>query len=1434
MRVFLSHSSKDDSVVQEIRQALESLDVAVWDDSHDLAAGGRLRRAVTSAINECSHFIAVLSLSAANSAWVRKEIAFGLKQGKKVIPLMLTGIEPAALPLWFGEEPVGIKLAVGAGGVAAVLPDLLAALGLALPAGTSAANHVAIVPVADLILELALPAIELADGKRRATATATLRFHPADGRPEVESKRYRFAAPLGPIESEELAWYLERYWNWPAGIFLERARRVEAALPEWGRELYNSLNANPARAAVEAWRATPGDVERRFTIKLDKELVEGATEAQQAEADEAGTLLLGLPWELIRDEQGFLFQGAHGVRVRRSLPNRFPQEALVTAPPIRVLMVSPRPDEAGYIDHRASALPLAEALTKLGDLAEFKLLQPPTFPALEEELAHGRYHVVHFDGHGVYDSEKGLGALSFEDPADRRKTAQITADKIAEVVRGHRVPLFFLDACQSAMAADDPSASVAGMLLECGVASVVAMSHTVLVETARRFVGVFYRELMGGTRVGRAMLAGQRALQQDSFRGNVLNVELRLQDWFVPVLFQEAEDPQLIHAVPDDRMRAVMAKQQELAVGALPPPPGHGFIERSREMLAAERMLAKERYVVLKGEGGEGKTTLAAELARWLLLTRRTARVAFVAFDKIADARAALYSIGEQLVPDYLSQAGQDEQMPMQLVERALAERTTLLVLDNMESILAPPAGSPAHLSFEPEVLNTVLRLAARLAKIGQTRIVFTSREALPEPFQSYPVTIGRLARTEAIRLVSRILGDGNWMPGAVDAGESDREIEELVDAAGCHARALVLLAGEVKGSGVRGATGKLQELMRSLDAKNPGDRELSLLASVRLSLDRLPAGVREKIRPLAVFQGGVNLVSAMVILKLPEPNECLALLRTLTAVGLAEELPFGYFRFDPALAVALLADMTPEEVEPAREAWAEAMVQAIYFLYEQQFKNANFAFNVTRLDLTNLVAALDYRVRTVPDDEAVTLATRLESLVSRIGYPRALSVVSEIRAHFTPGIGEWGHSQYLVESTAVNRLLEKGRYEEGLEAAAALLQKASAVPVDAYPHAAFDLAQAHAYMGRALEMIGRAQDALPFLEEARKQFQKIGEVRMAYVSRGEQGDCLRGLGRYEDAAEAYTEAIQAAEKAEDARNVAVYRTQLGTTRLLQKNYADALQLYIAARDALILFGEQASVAKLWHQIGMTYEGTRHYDEAEKAYQESLKIKIALGDRAHEATTLNQLGSLYSSRKRHAEAVRFYRQAADIFKEFGDFIKEGLTRSNAADELIQLQLYTEARQELVRAMECKRPFGHAAEPWKTFNTLSALERAVGDTAAAENARGQAIDAYVAYRSAGGENQSPMRNMYALTATNPSKAIEAIAQLAANPALPQYITPLLPKLQAIAGGSRDLSLIADPALDYDDAAELFLLLVYLKQAETSEAKPGEEAAGQAAN
>jgi hypothetical protein len=257
MIVFLSHSAQDDSVVSRIRQALEHLRIEVWDDSQRLAPGDQLTPEIKRAIQGADYVIAVLSVNANNSAWVSKEIKYALRLKKTVIPVLLPGIEPHALRSWFGKEPVGLKLEIGPGGVSAILPDLLAGLGLRLPEEQVKAVQARAAPVADLVLELS----DLGVGDR-ATARAKLTYWPPDGSGAVEGTSFRFTAPLGPIEIGELTWYLERYVNWPVGVFRERAREVEGNLPKWGRLLYDTLNAGPA---LEAWKAAPAEAERRFT-----------------------------------------------------------------------------------------------------------------------------------------------------------------------------------------------------------------------------------------------------------------------------------------------------------------------------------------------------------------------------------------------------------------------------------------------------------------------------------------------------------------------------------------------------------------------------------------------------------------------------------------------------------------------------------------------------------------------------------------------------------------------------------------------------------------------------------------------------------------------------------------------------------------------------------------------------------------------------------------------------------------------------------------------------------------------------------------------------------------------------------------------------------------------------------------------------------------
>ena len=1077
-----------------------------------------------------------------------------------MIPLLLPGVEPTALEHWFEEEPVAVPVQLTVAGLSEALPAILAALGERLPDDPQPVQEVAAQPVEDLLLELRDPHIQTTEGKRRVAATATLVYDPADPTVRrVESRRFTFTAPLGPIEADELRWYLESYYLWPTGVFKARAERIEAQLPQWGQDLYHAVVATQhAQEALHAWQHAAAGAERRFSVLVDSDLPDGSSPEAQAAAKEAATGLLALPWELLHDGRSYLFQGQHAVRVRRRLPNRYAQPHTVTGLPIRILLVSPRPENAhtGYIDHRISALPLVEAVESLGKLAELTVLTPPTFPALQQALqraaaAKQPFDVVHFDGHGVYDRIHGLGGLCFEDPRDsqklhEREMAFVDAREMASVVREHRIPLVFLEACQSAQAETDPTASVAAKLLEEGVTSVVAMSHSVLVETARRFVQAFYAALAEGARVGQAMLAGQQALYGDPYRGKIMGAgDLHLRDWFVPVLYQEEHDPQLITALLPQAVRQLQAQQRRLSLGALPEPPPHHFQGRSRELLALERLLHDHPYAVVRGQGGMGKTTLAVELARWLVRTGRFRRAAFVSLETVSDVRSVLDSLGRQVLPEGANWSVAqypDLRQALQPVQRALADHPTLLVLDNLESVLPDASGqTPAAAAPVAELWRLCQDL---LNADPATRLLFTSREALPEPFahRRADMVLGALSQADAIALVSQVMAQEGVTPHPSDPGSTPQDITDLVEAVGRHPRALVLLAREVARRGVRATTATVRELMTALHDRYPDDREQSLYASVELSLRRLAPEVRAQLQPLAVFQGGVNL-EVWRLMTGADAETIRNLAAAVIGVGLGTDMGYGHLRLDPALPPYLLRELSQADQEHLRARWAEGMEQLVDFLYEQQFQDATLAAQLTLLELPNVLAVLAWLQETALPEKVVAVAASVEALLARLGRPHALAQATAVRAQAAQALAGWSHARFIAESENIDRLLERGDLHSR--------PYRGPTPPGTVPggwrHGVSGCGVRHchgslAVSGEHCESLGAAEAALQPLTEAQQRFQTLAEAgntnasRMASVAITERGDCLRDLGRLDEAAAAYEDAIQRAEQRDDRR----------------------------------------------------------------------------------------------------------------------------------------------------------------------------------------------------------------------------------------------------------------------------------------------------------
>ncbi|MFM8278435.1 MAG: tetratricopeptide repeat protein, partial [Cyanobium sp.] len=803
-----------------------------------------------------------------------------------------------------------------------------------------------------------------------------------------------------------------------------------------------------------------------------------------------------------------------------------------------------------------------------------------------------------------------------------------------------------------------------------------------------------------------------------------------------------------------------------------------------------------------------------------------------------------LDALGRQLVGSEYSAAKYDSpEQAILPIERALREQPTLLVIDNMESVLLPPyLESPELLSEEAALeLQAILALAERLLRAGDTRIVFTSREALPAPFAASRQLreLHRLGKADAVALIERSLaaGEGSGAMGAgAEALEARREeIEALVDAVQGHARTLALLAPELRRRGVAATQAALVELMEQMQRQvahlpenDPRRREQSLFASVELSLRRLSTANRERVRVLGVFHGSVDL-DVLRAMTSWEQAEVEGLAMELVGTGLATPNPYNHLSLNPALCPYFKATLSEEELQALTAGWLEAMAAYLKWLYQQQSQNSELATTLTLLELPNLINLLD-RSQNVSDPETtIERVTALYRLLQGMGKSRLLERVARVLEAAAAALGEgWSHAHSQASHTGIIHQLAAGQLREALAGAQRLLQQAQAAEHAAYAEAEYDLAMAFLLLGRVLVTGGGAQQALPLLQEAGRRFEAIANTNnnksaaeMASACLTGQGNCLLDLGRYDAAAAAYEEAIRKNEQRGDLRSVAVDKGQLGTVRSYQHRYAEAVEAFDQARDTFSRLNEPGSVATVWHKIGMVHQEAGQPEAAEEAYNQSLAITVGLGDQAGQASTLGQLGSFYVHvLQRPDEAVAFYRRAAEICWQIGDLAKEGKVQSNLAHALYKLQRLEEAKQAIRRAIDCKAPFGSAAEHWKTWDVLTDIETAAGNSVAAADAKHQALAAFLAYRHDGGENQSStgrlalsLRQLLA-SGGDPAEAASSLQQLAADPRAASLL-PFLSALQAITAGSRDRSLAEDPGLSYDQAAEVLLLIEALE-------------------
>ena len=341
---------------------------------------------------------------------------------------------------------------------------------------------------------------------------------------------------------------------------------VEEALGRRGLLEATVLASAVARRSVSAAERPVRDIGRQLFEALFTGPIYGMYRASLGVAQQRGTPLrvvlrlaaaelAALPWEMLFDPETETYLCRHEPLVRH-VPAPYSPDPLEVHAPLRILGLVSSPRDMTPLDvdaekrqlARALAGPVAEGLVEVTWVAE------ATWAQVHARLLAGEWHVLHFVGHGGYDTatDDGILALVGADGTADLVDASRLADLLGEARPAPR--LVVLNSCSSGESGTtDLFSGTAATLVRRGINAVAAMQFAISDTAAIAFARGFYTAIAHGRSVDEAARSG---------RISILGVPRSL-EWVTPVLYVRGEATQLFtFADPSDTSRQDAARHQ--------------------------------------------------------------------------------------------------------------------------------------------------------------------------------------------------------------------------------------------------------------------------------------------------------------------------------------------------------------------------------------------------------------------------------------------------------------------------------------------------------------------------------------------------------------------------------------------------------------------------------------------------------------------------------------------------------------------------------------------------------------------------------------------------------------------------------------------------------------------------------------------------------
>ena len=997
---------------------------------------------------------------------------------------------------------------------------------------------------------------------------------------------------------------------------------------------------------------------------------------------------LNWPWVAASVNDLALLQDAESTYLARSLPEYFDEQAQVKLlpQPLKILSVIAAPAGASRLNYEAEEQLIRDALEplRMKGLVEITYTWDASLKTLREELDANAYHVLHFTGHSAYNKDSQKAALLMED--DFMQPRHVPATEFAHTIQhaAHPVPLVVLSSCQSAQGqapGKDESASYAeglsgltNLMLQAGVPAVIGMGLSVMDTYAIAFTQRLFERLAGQANLPVAYREAVEYMRSREFEDqkNAVHQQPQALQWLIPALYVSQPVEQVVNWEAETVLEP-LTPQRKIPGLEQVEDEDFLFIGRRKETRDALHAFKQGQAVMLTGQGGLGKTTLAGQIFR--RLAEREEKLEMFTF-KAEDAkpekiRTRLYERLQELVPDKL-QALQnnlktEDNAPENLETLQLfayldllgQQLTPLFLLDNLE-ILQDTATH--ELLSEYQGLLPVLQI---LTQNENSYTILTTRYALTGLQQTAHVPLQSVNKNDFTQkaLHSDLFVLAQFLEKI--QGEDSKQAEDYPVT--------------------------FDEFMELLHEKLGGNYR-ALEWATQIILDKneeIPEALKSKDNFLKIFFGDSDLYQQL-------------------SNNLLFDQLYAFLSPQEQYALALMGEFAGEITPKALSQQTEESVETVQ-------AHLNTLLDFTLVEQHPRWGTTWYYISPLVKE----LLTHKSIAAGSFSHEQAGEYYEQISQDYP---------YTLLLTDAFTHYLKTKRAEKvkelGMELAFWFYN------VHAYTYSLTYALQAQEYLqgetnwqllnriGQDYNSLGQNDKALQFYEKAKHQAQYQRDKSGEGVSLNNIGQIWKARGDYVTALKYLEDSLNIYRNIGDNSGEAGTLNNISGIYIFRGDYDTALKYSEVSLKIYREIGDKSGEGATLCNIGQISRSSGDYATALDYLEASLKIQREIGDTSGEGRSLNNIGNIYKARGEYTPALEYFEASLKIQRGIGDKYGEGALLSNIGQLYEAYGDYVSALEYFKVSLNIRRDIWDKSGEGTSLNDISRIWKVRGDYATA--------------------------------------------------------------------------------------------------------------------